>query len=288
MTTIINIVTSKKLFDSLILTDDKDSNIENWLFVMRNKLEENVDWFSIETSKKTYVRTRIDEDAMKHLASRFKKDSIKSFLIAEEIFDDLNRVFDDFNKRVNTLKTYRRLKQVEVNKEFHIFFAKFQRLTSDSKIYDETILLEDLKNKMFWDLQKTLTSNIYKAIDLYEFARFCQFTDQTLRDVDNKIRNVNRDDYEESISKNNASYQESSHDQSNTSRSRSQTSTSFRIISQTLIEEQVNAFSCYNCEKSEHIARRCSESKKLNLNNFVREIKEHVLDNDNQNESKKK
>jgi D-mannonate dehydratase len=29
MTTIINIVTSKKLFDSLILTDDKDSNIEN-------------------------------------------------------------------------------------------------------------------------------------------------------------------------------------------------------------------------------------------------------------------
>jgi hypothetical protein len=29
MTIIINIVTSKQLFDSLILTDDKDSNIEN-------------------------------------------------------------------------------------------------------------------------------------------------------------------------------------------------------------------------------------------------------------------
>jgi hypothetical protein len=140
---------------------------------------------------------------------------------------------------------------------------------------------------MFWDLQKTLTSNIYKAINLYEFARLCQFTDQTLRDVNSKIKNVNRDDYEESISKNNASYQESFRDQSNTSRSRFQTSTSSRIISQTSIEEQVNAFNCYNCEKSEHIARRCSESKKLNLNSFVREIKEHVLDNDNQNESKK-
>jgi hypothetical protein len=86
---------------------------------------------------------------MKHLASRFKKDSIKSFLTAEEIFDDLNRVFDDFNKRVNVLKTYRRLKQVEMNKEFHTFFAEFQRLASDSEIYDEAILLEDLKNKMF-------------------------------------------------------------------------------------------------------------------------------------------
>jgi hypothetical protein len=95
------------------------------------------------------VRTRIDEDAMKHLTSRFKKDSIKSFLTAEEIFDDLNRMFDDFNKRVNVLKTYRRLKQVKTNKEFHTFFAEFQRLTSDSEIYDETILLEDLKNKMF-------------------------------------------------------------------------------------------------------------------------------------------
>jgi hypothetical protein len=86
---------------------------------------------------------------MKHLTSRFKKDSIKSFFIAEEIFDDLNRVFDDFNKRINALKTYRRLKQVEANKEFHNFFAKFQRLTSDLEIYDEAILLKDLKDKMF-------------------------------------------------------------------------------------------------------------------------------------------
>jgi hypothetical protein len=86
---------------------------------------------------------------MKHLTSRFKKNSIKSFLTAEEIFDDLNRVFDNFNKKVNVLKTYKRLKQVKTNKKFHTFFAEFQRLTSDSKIYDEAILLKDLKDKMF-------------------------------------------------------------------------------------------------------------------------------------------
>jgi hypothetical protein len=70
------IATSKMLSDSFILTDDKDSNIEIWLSAMRNKLKENADWFSIETSKKTYVCTRIDEDAMNHLFSRFTKDSI--------------------------------------------------------------------------------------------------------------------------------------------------------------------------------------------------------------------
>ncbi len=159
------IVTSKKLSDSLILIDDKDSNIENWLFVMRNKLEEIANWFSIETSKKVYVRTRIDENAMKHLSIRFKQNTIKSFLTVEEIFDDLNRMFDNFNKRVNVLKTYRRLKQIEFNKEFHTFWIEFQRLTSDSELYDEEILLKDLKNKMFWDLQKVLTFDIYKAID---------------------------------------------------------------------------------------------------------------------------
>jgi predicted RNA-binding Zn-ribbon protein involved in translation (DUF1610 family) len=286
VTAIISIVTSKKLSDSLILTDDKNSNIENWLFVMRNKLEENADWFSIKTSKKTYVRTRIDEDAMKHLASRFKKNSIKSFFIAEEIFDNLNRVFDDSNKRVNALKTYRRLKQIKTNKEFHTFFAKFQRLTSDSKIYDEAILLKDLKDKMFWNLQKTLASDIYKTIDLYEFARLCQFIDQTLRDVDNKTRNSNRDDYEESISRVNINNQESSRDQ-NTSRSRSQTSASSRVINQISIEEQVNAFNCYNCEKFEHLIRNCKASRKFNSNNFVREIEKNVFDNDDQIESRK-
>ncbi len=58
---------------------------------------------------------------MKHLFVRFKKNSIKLFLITKEIFDDLNCVFNDFNKRVNVLKTYKRLKQVKMNKEFRTF-----------------------------------------------------------------------------------------------------------------------------------------------------------------------
>ncbi len=82
--TTISIATSKKLFDSFILIDDKNSNIEDWLSAMKNKLKRNADWFSIETSKKTYERTRIDEDSMKYLISRFKENSIKSFLSSKK------------------------------------------------------------------------------------------------------------------------------------------------------------------------------------------------------------
>ncbi len=118
-------------------------------------------------------------------------------------------MFDDFNKRINVLKTYRRLKQVKANKEFHIFWTEFQRLTSDSKLYDEETFLKDLKDKMFWDLQKILTFDIYKKIDLYKFARLCQFIDQTLRDVDTKFSNIKRE-YEKSTPRKNFNNQESS------------------------------------------------------------------------------
>jgi hypothetical protein len=42
-------------------------------------------------------------------------------MIVEKIFDDLNRIFDDLNKRINVLKAYKRLKQIETNKKFHTF-----------------------------------------------------------------------------------------------------------------------------------------------------------------------
>jgi hypothetical protein len=71
--------------------------------------------------QKTYVRIRIDEDAMKHLTSHFFKNLIKSYTIADEIFDDLYQIFDDSNRRINALKAYKRLKQIESFKNFNTF-----------------------------------------------------------------------------------------------------------------------------------------------------------------------
>ncbi len=291
--TISDSIISKKLLDSSIFIDEKNSDIESWLSIMRNKLKENADWFSIKTSRKVYVRTRIDEDAMKYLFACFKKNSIKSFLIAKEIFDDLNRVFDDFNKKINVLKTYKRLKQVEMNKKFHTFWIEFQRLTSDLKLYDEEALLKNFQNKMFWDLQRILIFDIYKTIDLYEFARLCQFIDQMLRDMNTKFRNI-REEYEESILRENLNNQESSREQTNTSDwrfwseiSKSNQKSNNREMSQVFAFDQVNAFICYNCDKSNHITRRCSALRKINLNSFVRKIDEDQSEENDLETSKK-
>jgi hypothetical protein len=232
---------------------------------MRNKLKENANWFSTNIQQKTCVRIRIDEDAMKHLTSRFFKNSIKSYIIANKIFDDLYQIFDDSNRRTNALKTYRRLKQVESFKDFNIFWAEFQRLTSDSELYDQKTLLEDLKNKMSYELQEALVIELYKVIDLYEFAKMCRYTDQTLRDVNNKFRNI-KEDFVNDAERDEViviinSNQINQNVNRSIFRSRFEISefefeSNSRAISQSS-ENQVNFINCYNCEKSDYLSRHC-------------------------------
>ncbi len=279
--------TSKKLSDLSVFTDDKNLTIDDWLSVMRNKLKENANWFFIDVQQKAYVRIRIDEDAMKHLISRFFKNSIKSYIISEEIFDDLYQIFDDSNRRTNALKTYRRLKQIESFKDFNTFWAEFQRLISDSELYNQKALLEDLKDKMFYELQKTLATKSYKAIDLHEFVKMCRYTDQTLRDVNNKSRREGffsgaaRDEEVTVIVNSNQNNQINQNVDRSTSRSRfeiSESESSSRATTQSSFGNQVNIINCYNCEKSEHFFRNCRQLRKMNLNSFVREMNVHEKD----------
>jgi hypothetical protein len=267
------------LSDFFVFTDDKNLIIDDWLSLMRNKLKENADWFSIDVQQKAYMRTRIDDDVMKHLTTRFFKNSIKSYIIANEIFDDLYQIFDDFNRRTNALKTYRRLKQIESFKNFNTFWAEFQRLVSDSKLYNQKALLEDLKNKMSYELQKTLATKFYKAIDLHEFAKMCRYIDQTFRNVNNKFKNI-REDFVNSAEREEVTVIVNSNQNADRSTSRSRfeiSEQSFRATTQSS-EDQMNSLNCYNCEKSKHFSRNCRQLRKINSNSFVREMKIYERD----------
>jgi hypothetical protein len=136
----------------------------------------------------TYVRIKIEDDAIKHLISRFFKNSIKLFIISKKIFENLYQIFNDSNRCINALKVYRRLKQIELFKDFNTFWVEFQRLISDFELYNQKTLLKDLKNKMFYELQKALTIKSYKTTDLHKFVKMCHYTNQMLRNVNNKSR----------------------------------------------------------------------------------------------------
>ncbi len=109
-----------------------------------------------------------------------------------------------------------------------------------------------------------------------------------------KVKNINRDEYEESVLRKNFNNQESNREQSNISSFKFRFETfksnvnnnqksNNREMNQALeFENQINAFICYNCDKSDYIARRCLVSRKLNLNNCVRKIKKNISDQDNE------
>jgi uroporphyrinogen-III synthase len=88
---------------------------------MRNKLKENANLFFTVVQQKAYVRIKIDDDC--HEASYFSifQEFDQVVIISKEILDDLYQIFDDSNRRINALKTCRRLKQIESFKDFNTF-----------------------------------------------------------------------------------------------------------------------------------------------------------------------
>jgi YesN/AraC family two-component response regulator len=134
---------------------------------------------------------------------------------------------------------------------------------------------------MSYELQKAFAIKSYKVIDLHEFVKMYRYTDQTLRDVNNKSRregffsNAARDEEVTVIVNSNQNNQINQNADKSISRSRFETSeSSFRATTQSS-EDQMNSLNCYNCEKSEHFSRNCRQFRKMNLNNFVREMNVH-------------
>ena len=80
-------VKSAKLSDEKALADNNENEFENWLNEMKNKLQNSVDWYSIETNKIDYVRFQltIDDDVVKHVWTRLRFDSDKFFQTIEEV-----------------------------------------------------------------------------------------------------------------------------------------------------------------------------------------------------------
>jgi hypothetical protein len=57
------------------------------------------------------------------------------------------------------MKSFRKLTQINQFKKFFIFCVEFQRLTSNVELYDKKILIENLKNRMSFELQKVMINN---------------------------------------------------------------------------------------------------------------------------------
>jgi hypothetical protein len=109
----------------------------------------------------------------KHISIRLNKNSSRQYVTVNEIFDDLKRMYVDWNKMHTTMNAFIRLTQIDKYAEFHVFWNAFQRLMKKMNLSKHFLLIE-LKRKMFYKLQNVMSSEFNIIQNIYEFARLAQ------------------------------------------------------------------------------------------------------------------
>ncbi len=142
---------------------------------MRNKLKMNKNHFSIKEMKIAYVKSRVSETTVKHIALRMRNMIINWFLEAEEILLIINKMYNNLNQHHMTQRQFLKLYQNKIF--FHKFWMKFQRLSAKLKYNNET-LLNDLQHKISSNLQRVMINE--RTMNLNEFVDICMQVDVQL------------------------------------------------------------------------------------------------------------
>ncbi len=97
---------SQKILDSSLFIDEKNFIWKNWYEKVQNKLKINVDLFSSEWVKLSYIHFRLFNDAAEITQSRREHDCFNSYKIIDELLKELSQLFNDSDKEVNFRRNY--------------------------------------------------------------------------------------------------------------------------------------------------------------------------------------
>ncbi len=268
--------------NSTIFIENK-AKFEHWLTVMQNKLKANENWYFIERMIMTYVSTKLNEEAYKHISTRLNKTSVRRYLIVNEMFENLKKVYADSNKMQTTMNAFTRLTQIHKYAKFHVFWNEFQRLMKEMNLSKHFLLVE-LKRKMFYKLQNVMSSEFNIIDDIYELTRQTQLKENHYKRIDDaKFRRrsnavvtieietktaISRTVSITTISINEKIEQifaETTIWNSNQFRI-----STFRVTSRTsnldsTKEKLMKANKCFNCDESNYFSRDCSKFRKFKV-----------------------
>ncbi len=251
---------SQKIPDSSLFTDEKNSTWENWYGKIQNKLEINVDLFSNERVKLSYIHSRLFDDAAEITQARRERDCVNLYKIVDDLLKELAQLFDDSNKKVNFRRKYYNL--IQEFKKFSEFYTQFQRL-SFYLDYHEKQLITDLKDKIhsrlrFVWIDQLVQSNSLKEIRFYLIR--LNNDQRVIREIKNKIKRV--DDLSKTIfHRATVVIQSVDHSKSDQLKSRDAILTSVK-------EADILVESCFICHKSGHSSKECFDrSTRINAVN---------------------
>ncbi len=251
---------SQKIPDSSLFTDEKNSTWKNWYEKIQNKLEINVNLFSNEQFKLSYVHSRLFNDAAKITQARCERDCVNLYRIIEDLLKKLAQLFDDSNKKVNFHRKYYNL--IQESKKFSEFYTQFQRL-SFYLDYHEKQLIVDLKDKIHSHLQFIWVNQLVQSDSLKEIRFYLIHLNndqRVIQEIKNKIKHV--DDISKTIfHKVTVITQSVDHLKSDYLKSHDAILTSVK-------EADILVESCFICHKSDHSFKKCLDrSTRINAVN---------------------
>jgi len=251
---------SQKIPDSSLFTDEKNSTWENWYGKIQNKLEINVDLFSNERVKLSYIHSRLFDDAAEIIQARRERDCVNFYKIVDDLLKELAQLFDDSNKKVNFHREYYNL--VQEFKKFNEFYTQFQCL-SFYLDYHEKQLIADLKDKIHIRLRFIWVDQLVQSDSLKEIRFYLIHLNndqRVIREIKNKIKRV--DDLSKTIfHRATVVTQSVDHSKSDQLKSRDAILTSVK-------EADILVESYFICHKSDHSSKECLDrSTRINAVN---------------------
>ena len=111
---------------------------------MAKKLAAKADYYLIKTLCMAYVNSRVDSNIYKHLVTRFKMRVCKPFIIAEKMFEVLQKVYGDSNYAHMATNKFHDLK---ITGDFNNFWVEFQVLAWELD-HSKSMLIGKLKYKL--------------------------------------------------------------------------------------------------------------------------------------------
>ncbi len=182
---------SQKISDSSLFTDEKNFIWKNWYEKIQNKLEINVDLFSNEWVKLSYVHSRLFDDAAEITQAKCKHNCVNLYKIIEDLLKELAQLFNDSNKKVNFHKEYYNL--IQESKKFSEFYTQFQRLCFYLD-YHEKQLIVDLKDKIHSCLRFIWIDQLVQSDSLKEIRFYLIHLNndqQVIQEIKNKLKRIN-------------------------------------------------------------------------------------------------
>ncbi len=134
-----------KILNSLIFTDEKNSTWKNWFLDIWEKLAMNVDIFSNELYKLSYIHFQLADDIVEVTQVRCNFNCDNLYLTVNELLKKLAQSFHNSDKKDNYRRKYINL--IQESKKFSNFFNQFQWLYIYLK-YQKNVLVINLKNKI--------------------------------------------------------------------------------------------------------------------------------------------